>query len=142
MSTLILTVFSIKSLLQQLATPVPAASNYAESRDQLSSATKDTVKAITHFYNVDKRNVGQVSLASARIGEVMSKLIMAARVSAATTKEVEAKRALLEGTKQLGIATIYLIQDVKAMAGGQDIGNKFDKDFQVFFSLFLTFFLI
>jgi hypothetical protein len=125
--------FSIKALLQQLATPVPAASNYSESREQLAAATKETVKAITHFYNVDKRNVGQVSLASARIGEVMAKLILAARVSSATTKEVEAKRTLLEGTKQLGIATIYLIQDVKAMATGQDIGNKFEKDFQVYF---------
>lgn len=76
-------------------------------------------------------------MASARVGEVMAKLILAARVSSATTKEVDAKRALLEGTKQLGIATIYLIQDVKSIATGQDIGNKFEKDFQVCFFSFL-----
>jgi hypothetical protein len=31
--------------------------------------------------------VGQVSLAAARVGEVVAKLVQAARVSAATTKE-------------------------------------------------------
>lgn len=70
----------------------------------------------------------------------MTQLILAARVSSATTKEVEAKRALLEGTKQLGIATMYMIQDVKAIVTGKDIGNKFESDFQVcYFLLTLTY---
>jgi len=121
---------NIKTALQQLGTPVPAASSYSECRDQLSSSTKDTVNAVTHFFNIDKRNVGQVSLAAARISEVLSKLIMAARVSSATTKETDAKRGLLESTKQLGIAVIYLIQDVKMMSSGQDVQSKYEKDFQ------------
>jgi hypothetical protein len=150
---------SIIVALQSLGQPIAPSTSYSECREQLAASTKEAVKAITHFFNVDKRNVGQVSLAAARIGEVMTKLVTNARVSSATTKESifypllfltfffnnfilycilycilihidDAKRGLLESTKQLGVATMYLLQDVKNMSLGQDIGQKFEKDFQ------------
>jgi hypothetical protein len=78
---------AITIALQSLAVGVPSAANYSECKEQLAAATKDAVKAVTHFYSVDKRQVGQVSLAAARVGEVVTKLVQCARTSAATTKE-------------------------------------------------------
>lgn len=120
----------IKGAMNELPTPLTPSNNYGECRESLTIACKALAHTIAHLYNVDKHSTGQIGVSAARVGDAVPSLIKSVRLCAATTKDPEAAKELIETANLLGTRTIHIVLDVKQITLGHDVTQKFQADFK------------
>jgi len=109
----------IEESLGELRVPVKAIA-YPQAREQLIANSRELASHVTTLINADKRNTGEVGLISQRIADTMPKLVLTARVCAASTSEENARSDILNVTEDLGKDLKGLIVVAMEMTEGQD----------------------
>lgn len=110
---------SMKSSLDTISNPVSVSKPYSQSREDVSTQTKDLVAVLSVLSSVDPKNTGQIIIETGRLTELVPQLVESVRNCIAATPDQTVKTQLAENVKQVVANTIRSLFDVKKATQGQ-----------------------
>jgi predicted aconitase len=91
----------------------------------LVGATKELANLVTALVGSDKKNAGEVGLIASRIGEVIPKMVTAARDTAGTTQDKASRDDLLNAVAAVGNTVGVTILAAKDLTEGSEKLKEF-----------------